>query len=193
MSPHTTSAIHRVIRFGVFLFGLIIATIVIAKSYQNPAYFLLQLLFGLWLISPNLLFVVGTWRLQSRFSMFGVALILCSVQLYFAVSYFTTHHSTAPIILLISPVPEFGILALGLAIGYLAEYGQSHWHHHPPQAPPQPVVAPPAAGPEHRTPPRKQPTQRTTSRARRGRASVRKRVQEKRRTNKPKRGGRKKR
>ncbi len=179
MLQRTTSAVHKVIRFGVFLFGLIIATIVIAKSYQNPAYFLLQLLFGLWLISPNLLFVVGSWRLQSRFSLFGVALLLCSIQLYFTVNYFTTHHATAPIILLISPIPEFGILALGLAIAYLAEYGQAHWHHHHPHTPPQPLVQvpppEPAAAPEEP----KKPS--------RGRASVRKRVQEKRKGNKPKR------
>ncbi len=194
MSPRSSSPVHRLIRFGVFLFGLVIATIVIAKSYQSPAYFFLQLLFGLWLISPNLLFVLGTWRLASRFSLLGVAFILCSVQLYFAISYFSTHHATAPIILLISPIPEFGILALGLAIAYLAEYGQSHWHHHPPQAPPQPIASAPAmsdpngsakkTGSGRSGPSRKGPT------SRRGRASVRKKVREKRKTNKPKRSKR---
>lgn len=199
MAQRSSSAVHKVIRFGVFLFGLVIATIVIAKSYQNPAYFFLQLLFGAWLISPNLIFVLGTWRLESRFSLFGIALILCSVQLYFAISYFTTHHATAPIILLISPIPEFGILALGLAIAYLAEYGQSHWHHHPPQAPPQPVIPPPPSqkaepGPQGGTPDPKERATRTPAKPRRGRASVRKKVQEKRKTNKPKRtkkGGKK--
>jgi len=187
-----------VIRFSVFLFGLIIATIVIARSYQNPAYFFLQLLFGMWLISPNLIFVLGTWRLQSRFSLFGLALILCSVQLYFIISYFTTHHATAPIILLISPIPEFGILALGLAIAYLAEYGQSHWHHHPPQAPPQPVVSPQSLSepePVREESSTKVHYPRATPKSRRGRASVRKKVQEKRKSNRPKkgkRGGRKK-
>ena len=185
MAERSSSAVHKVIRFGVFLFGLIIATIVIAKSYQTPAYFFLQLMFGLWLISPNLIFVLGTWRLQSRFSLFGIALILCSVQFYFAVNYFTTHHATAPIILLISPIPEFGILALGLAIAYLAEYGQSHWHHHPPQAPPQPVIPPPPPQEEPKAAPAKR-----VKKASRGRASVRKKVQEKRKTNKPKKGKR---
>ena len=198
MSNGSSSAVHKVIRFGVFLFGLIIATIIIAKSYKTPAYFFLQLLFGMWLISPNLIFILGTWRLQSRFSLFGLALILCSVQLYFAISYFTTHHATAPIILLISPIPEFGILALGLAIAYLAEYGQSHWHHQPPQAPPHPGVVPHSIPesdlkPEPST--KKSRTTHSTPKARRGRTSVRKKVQEKRKTNRPKkqkRGGKKK-
>ena len=194
MTGSSSTAIHKLIRFGVFLFGLIIATVVIAKSYQNPAYFFLQVIFGVWLISPNLIFVLGTWRLQSRFSLFGIALILCSVQLYFAVNYFTTHHATAPIILLISPIPEFGILALALAIAYLAEYGQSHWHHHPPQAPPQPVIPPMAYEPEsdaQKTTSRiRSDSSRTPAKPRRGRTSVRKKVQEKRKTNRPKKGKR---
>jgi len=188
-----SSTLHKTIRFSVFLFGLVISAMVISRSYQSPAYFFLQLLFGFWLISPNIVLVLGTWRLRSTFSLFGLALILCSIQLYFVVKYFTTHHATAPIILLISPIPEFGILALGLAIAYLAEYGQHHWHNIPPQAPPQPVaptLPPPTA--KHAAHPASGRDRTSASKGktstRRGRASVISKVREKRKSSRPKKG-----
>lgn len=78
-------------------------------------------LFSAWNILPHILYFNATRKIYSYYLLLPPAILLCSVQLFFIISYFTSLSSTSALIFIFAPIYEGIVLAFGFLLGFLIE------------------------------------------------------------------------